>query len=121
MSFIANPTHVDSFGPESRSALLSALAKTGSLGKWSSQKEGRDTLRAALGIKVVTTEEDSSAQTPLLSKEQALKAVSAGIDFSAETYAESIKTGRIFLKQLKIDPGQLAVVVNGRVSDCDPG
>ncbi|KAF5330129.1 hypothetical protein D9611_010543 [Ephemerocybe angulata] len=111
LSFIANPRHVDSFGPESRSALLSALSKAGLLKNWSS-KGSLGVLKAALGLGNPASSEAS--QVPLL-KQNALDKVSAGIDFSAESYAASIKSGRIFLKQLSIEPGQLAVVVNGRV------
>jgi UDP-glucose:glycoprotein glucosyltransferase len=115
LSFIPNPTHVNAFGPESRSALLSILARSGSLTKWSS-KEAMGVLKSALGI---TLPASDGAQAPL-SKPDAVEKISKGIDFSAENYAECLRAGRVFLKQLKIEPGQLAVIVNGRVRNiCD--
>lgn len=112
ISFISNPTHVDTFGPESRSALLAILARSGSLKKWSS-KESLAVLKSALGITAPASPDDGT-QSPL-SRPDALEKVSQGIDFNAQTYAESLRAGRVFLKQLKIEAGQLAVIVNGRV------
>jgi UDP-glucose:glycoprotein glucosyltransferase len=116
VSFIANPKYVEKekFGPESPSALLSYLAKQGTLQNWSS-KGAVGVLKSALGI-FATATEDNSNQAPLPQK-AAIEHVSEGLEFNEKDYADYIVSGRLFLKQLKIEPGQLAVIVNGRVSD----
>ncbi|RXW17921.1 hypothetical protein EST38_g7933 [Candolleomyces aberdarensis] len=119
VSFIANPKFVEKFGPESPSTLLSFLVKQGTLQNWSS-KGAVAVLKSALGI-FATATDDNSDQAPL-SQKAALEHVTAGLEFNEKDYADYIVSARLFLKQLKIVPGQLAVIVNGRiVSPITPG
>lgn len=90
--------------------------KQGTLQNWSS-KGALDVLRSALGVFSVPVED--SEQTPL-SQKAALEHVTSGFEFNERDYADHIVSTRLFLKQLKIEPGQLAVIVNGRVSDSQP-
>jgi len=49
------------------------------------------------------------------SKRSALEQLVSGADLNAGDLAKHVRAGRLLLKQMGIEPGQSAVVVNGRV------
>ncbi|TFK38220.1 UDP-glucose:Glyco protein glucosyltransferase-domain-containing protein [Crucibulum laeve] len=113
LSFIHNPTDpaVSDRGKPASSRLFGHLMSTHTLSNASP-----NILLSALGLNPLTLTGDS-AQAPI-TQEEALNQVTGGVEsnaFSMEAYADYTKSSRLVVRDLHLTPGQLALVINGRV------
>jgi UDP-glucose:glycoprotein glucosyltransferase len=114
ISFIHNPANQESTGSHT-SLLISYLVHKDLLSKLSPNK-----LLQALGLASVVDGDD--VQTAL-SQEHILREISGGValvDIDVEIFNDYMRSSRRLVRELRLDSGDHAVVVNGRVSDPFP-
>ena len=74
------------------------------------------TLLQAFGLDAAPAEQAQGSQTPL-SREGSLADLVDGITTGADVYESYVKSSVLLARELRLEPGQSAVVANGRVSD----
>jgi UDP-glucose:glycoprotein glucosyltransferase len=114
ISFIHNPANQESTGSHT-SLLISHLVHKDLLSKLSPNE-----LLQALGLASVV--DGDNVQTAL-SQERILREISGGIalvDLDVDVFNDYMKSSRCLVRELRLDSGDHAVVVNGRVSDLFP-
>lgn len=115
VSFIHNPTSVTTdLATERASAswLISHLLSTNTLSKASPSR-----LLESLGVDSPVPPSDDP-QIPF-SQYDALTELTGGIsiaEFSAQNYTDYVTSSRLIVRELHLAPGDLAIIINGRVS-----
>ncbi|KAF7983169.1 hypothetical protein HWV62_23402 [Athelia sp. TMB] len=110
VSFVHNPSNDNQDSLSNQSLLMSKLIRQKSLSTVSP-----DHLIRALGLAPVKFVHDGP-QT-VLSQEQALRKITGGIaytDFDAEVHADYVRACVALISELRLSPGDSAIIVNGR-------